>query len=105
MAEEAIKKLEEQLSCSICLDCYTDPKCPLKGFKHHDHDYDELDSAFKRCENDITSSLDPMGTQVATIKKALAQFDVRHGEISDQRAAIADNIPCHLQTTPGCPQC
>ena len=30
--------------------------------------------------------------QVATIKKALAQFDVRHGEISDQRAAIADNI-------------
>ena len=26
MAEEAIKKLEEQLKCSICLDTYTDPK-------------------------------------------------------------------------------
>ena len=26
MAEEAFKKLEEQLSCSICLDNYTDPK-------------------------------------------------------------------------------
>ena len=26
MAEEIIKKLEEQLNCSICLDTYTDPK-------------------------------------------------------------------------------
>jgi len=26
MAEEALKKLEEQLNCSICLDIYTDPK-------------------------------------------------------------------------------
>ena len=26
MAEEALKKLEEQLSCSICLDTYTNPK-------------------------------------------------------------------------------
>ena len=26
MAEEAIKKLEEQLNCSICLDIFTDPK-------------------------------------------------------------------------------
>ena len=26
MAEEAIKKLEEQLNCSICLDTFTDPK-------------------------------------------------------------------------------
>ena len=26
MAEEAIKKLEEQLKCSICLDTFTDPK-------------------------------------------------------------------------------
>ena len=26
MAEEALKKLEEQLNCSICLDIFTDPK-------------------------------------------------------------------------------
>ena len=26
MAEEVLKKLEEQLNCSICLDTYTDPK-------------------------------------------------------------------------------
>ena len=26
MAQEALKKLEEQLNCSICLDTYTDPK-------------------------------------------------------------------------------
>ena len=26
MSEEALKKLEEQLNCSICLDTYTDPK-------------------------------------------------------------------------------
>ena len=26
MAEEALKKLEEQLNCAICLDTYTEPK-------------------------------------------------------------------------------
>ncbi len=26
MAEKAIKKLDEQLNCSICFDTYTDPK-------------------------------------------------------------------------------
>ena len=199
MAEEAIKKLEEQLNCSICLDTYTDPKllqcfhvycqqclvplvdrgqagltcpacrqvtpvpelgvaslppafhinrlieiqnsfkklgnsaaalegavggatvneapsrnvgrcfehgeeyklycetlicwkCPLKGFKHHDHDYDELDSAFKKYEKEITSSLDPMEGQVKIIDKTLSQLDMRCGKISDQRGATEDSI-------------
>ena len=197
MAEEVLKKLEEQLSCSICLDTYTDPKlllcfhvycqqclvplatrdqrgqlglscptcrqvtplpdrgvaglqsafhinhlleiqesfhklqtpestpvgasasvvrtclehmgkelglycetcamlvcwqCVSKGGQHHAHRYDELHEAFERYRTEVTSSLEPLEKQVATVKKALAMLDRRCGEISDRRAATADNI-------------
>ena len=82
---------ELELYCETCgeLICYI---CALKGGKHHDHDYELLDQAFKKYKHEITSSLEPMEKQVTTIKKALAQFDTCCGEISDQRAATAGNI-------------
>ena len=82
---------EFELYCETCgeLICW---RCALKGGKHHDHDYEELDKAFKKCKQEITSSLEPMEKQVSTIKKALAQLDTCCGEISDQRAATAVNI-------------
>ena len=82
---------ELELYCETCgeLICYI---CALKGGKHHDHDYEQLDQAFKKYKHEITSSLEPMEKQVTTIKKALAQFDTCCGEISDQRAATAGNI-------------
>ena len=54
---------EYKLYCETCeeLICW---KCPLKGFKHHDHDYEELDRAFKKYEKEITLSLYPMEGQV-----------------------------------------
>ena len=82
---------ELELYCETCgeLICW---KCIAKGGKHHDHDYEELDQAFEKYRQEITSSLEPMEKQVTIIKKALAQLDARCGEISDQRGATAVNI-------------
>ena len=85
-AEEELK-----LYCETCgkLVCY---QCVIKGGKHHDHDYALLQIAFEKYKEEITPSLEPMEKQVTIIKKALEQLNARYGEISDQRAAIEDNI-------------
>ncbi len=82
---------EVKLYCETCgeLSCL---KCALKGGKHHDHDYEELDRAFQKYKEVIMSSLQPMEKQVTTRKKALAQLDTRCGEISHQQAATEDEI-------------
>ena len=48
--------------------------------------------AFENYKKNIMSSLEPMEKQVTTIKKALELIEQYRGEISDQRAAIEDNI-------------
>ena len=82
---------ELELYCETCgeLICL---KCVTKSGKHHSHDYEELNVAFGKYKEEITSSLKPMEKQVTTIKKALALIEQCRGEISDQRAAIEDNI-------------
>ena len=82
---------ELELYCETCeeLICW---KCIAKGSKHHDHNYEEIDRAFMKYSREITSFLEPMEKQVAIANRALAQFDARSGEISDQRAATADYI-------------
>ena len=82
---------ELELYCETCeeLICW---KCIAKSSKHHEHNYTELDEAFEKYKQEVTSSLEPMEMQVITINKALAQLDTRCGEIFDQRAATAVNI-------------
>ena len=82
---------EVELYCETCGEpiCL---RCALKGGKHHNHDYEELDKAFERYSIDITASLEPMEKQLTTINKALAWLDTRHAKISDQRAAIEADI-------------
>ena len=83
---------ELELFCETCgeLICY---KCVTKSGKHISHDYNELNVAFEKYKEEITSSLlEPMENQVMSIKKALALIEQHRGEISDQRAAIEDNI-------------
>ena len=82
---------EMKLYCETCgkLVCY---KCALKGGKHHDHEYNELDIAFEKYKEEITSSLEPMEKQVDIAMKALSQLDTRCGKIADQRAATEDSI-------------
>ena len=82
---------ELELYCETCGELIC-TRCALKGGKHHDHSYEELEEAFRKYKEEITSSLEPMEKQVTIMKKALAQFDARCGEISDQRTATAVNI-------------
>ena len=70
----------------ICL------KCAIKGGKHHSHDYEELEQTFEKYKEEMTASLGPVEQQLTTVKKALAQFERRCGEISDQRAAIEADV-------------
>ena len=82
---------ELELYCETCgeLICL---KCVTKSGKHHSHDYEELNVAFEKYKKEIISSLAPMEKQVTIIKKALALIEQCHGEISDQRTALEDNI-------------
>ena len=92
-AQFCFEHVEKELEfyCETCgeLICY---KCALKGGKHHNHNYEELDQAFEKYKKEITSSIEPMEKQVVIIKKALALIEQRCGEISDQRAAIENNV-------------
>ena len=93
MAEYCFEHAEEELKlyCETCgeLVCL---QCVITGGKHHDHDYTLLKVAFEKYKNEILSSLEPMEKQVVLIEKALAELNTRCGEISDQRAAIEDNV-------------
>ena len=181
MFEEAIKQIEEQLMCSICLDIYTDPKilqcfhvfcrkcleplgarhqqghlvCPscrkvtptaVAGLqsafrtnnlletrrkllsystppasamqccsehtredfycqtcqklicmecacsKCNNHEFELTQDAFKKCTEDIISSLTAMEKQEDIVTKALMELKTCRDEISDQRETVEDNI-------------
>ena len=93
MAEYCFEHTEEELKlyCETCgkLVCL---QCVIQGGKHHDHDHALLKVAFEKYKNEISLSLEPMEKQVVLIEKALAELNTRCGEISNQRAAIEDNV-------------
>ena len=85
--EEELKLYCETCGELVCL------KCAIKGLgKHCGHDYKELHQAFLEYKEEITSSLKPMEKQIATMKRALTQLDIRCGDISDQREATEHEI-------------
>ena len=87
--EHVDKELEYY--CEICevLICY---KCVLKGGKHEGHDYDEVKNTYERYKGEVRPSLEPMESKLNTVKEALAQLDVRSGEVSNQQEVIEDSI-------------
>ena len=85
-AEEELKLYCETCGELVCL------QCVITGGKHHDHDYTLLKVAFEKYKEEILISQEPMEEQVVIIKKALEELNTRCGEISDQRAAIEDNV-------------
>ena len=82
---------EVELYCETCgkTICW---KCIKKGEEHHTHNYEELSEAFERYKGELVSSLEPMEKQLTIVRNALAQFDARCDEISDQEAAIETEI-------------
>ena len=67
-------------------------KCALKGGKHWNHDYGELNEAFEKYKEEVASAIEPIEKQVVIIKKALTLIEKRCGEISDQREVIESSI-------------
>ena len=82
---------ELELYCERCEELIC-TRCALKGGRHHDHCYEEIQQAFEKYKVEITSSLEPMERQLTYIKRALVLLDARCGEISNQRSVTADNI-------------
>ena len=82
---------ERELYCETCeeLICL---KCALKGGKHNNHDYDEIENAYERYKGEVRPSLEPMEGKLNTLKKALAQLEMCCEEVSDQREVIEASI-------------
>ena len=82
---------ELELYCETCeeLICF---HCLLPGQKHHDHKYDLISACYEKYKVEMTPSLQPVEKQLTTINRALADLDKGCGEISDQRAAIEEDI-------------
>jgi len=55
---------ECELYCETCgvLICW---KCTMKGGEHHNHDYEELNKAFQKYKEEVTSSLEPIIWQLS----------------------------------------
>ena len=84
--------MELELYCETCgeLICW---RCTvLRGGRHHDHSYEELDEAFEKYKNEVTSLLEPMEKQVMIVKKALVTLDTFYGKVSQQKTTVEDNI-------------
>ena len=97
-SRDAVKHCSEHLEkevdiyCETCGELVVCYKCVIRGGKHQNHDYKDIDQAFFEYQEWIVQSVEPMEKQVTTINKALAQLDARCGEISDQRAANKDKV-------------
>lgn len=85
-----IHEKELKLYCESCekLIC---TRCALFGV-HKGHNFSEVNKAFEKYREEITSSLEPLGEQVVTLKEALVQFDLRSKEISDQQTITTYDI-------------
>ena len=82
---------ELELYCETCGELICN-KCALKGGKHRDHDYEELEQAFKKYKAQISSLQKPTEKQLETMKKALVKLDTRCEEITNQRAGTENKI-------------
>ncbi len=82
---------ELELFCETCekLICCV---CAIKDGKHHSHNYQYNDKAFKIYKEEVAPFLAPMDKKLKTVAEALAQFDKHDGEITDQQAITNKKI-------------
>ena len=84
-------KREVELFCETCeeLICY---KCAVKGGKHHDHDYIDINESFERYKEAVTPLLKALEKRMTAIVSMRSQLDGRHERVTQQRAAIEAEI-------------
>ena len=82
---------EQDVFCETCRRCVCS-HCISKGGKHHGHNSELLEDAFKKYTKEIRASLEPMEKQIGAVQKTLMQLDIRYKEVSDKRAAIKGSI-------------
>ena len=88
---------ELQLYCETCGEviCY---KCAVEGLgKHYNHKKELLEVAFHKYKEEITSSLQILDKQYASVSRALQQVVVCRGKVAEQQEAIAANIRSYCQ--------
>ena len=80
---------EQELYCETCeeLICV---QCTIQ--QHHTHKYNLMDEVFEKHKQEIMSSLNPAEQKQTLAKKALEKLDVRCREITDQQAALQEQI-------------
>jgi len=84
--EEELKLYCETCQQLICL------KCAVKGGKHQNCDYRELNEAYEKYKAEIDCSLNPLEKQISSVNKALKELNSSCSSISDQQAAIEADI-------------
>ena len=75
-------------TCNLLICC----KCAIKGGKHHEHRYEELNEAFEKHKKEILALLGPLDDQLVSVDKALIQMDECRDELLDLQAAAENNI-------------
>ena len=85
------ERKELELFCETCgeLVCHN---CVFQGQAHSAHEYNLISSSFESYKQNISSSLDPMEKNLASVKRALEHLDSTCAEVFEQRAAIEDGI-------------
>ncbi len=75
-------------TCDILICC----KCAIKGGKHHEHDYEDLNEAFEKHRREMLAMLGPMDEQLTSVNGALVEMDACSDEMSDLQAVIESDI-------------
>ena len=80
---------ELELYCETCeeLICF---QCTIQ--QHHGHKYNLIGEVFEKHKKEIMSSLNPAEQQQTLARKALEELDVRCREITNQQAALQEQI-------------
>ena len=84
---EELKLYCETCGVSICFHCIM-----KTSGRHHSHDYQLFAKAFQKYRREISSSLEPVESQLREVGRVLSSLNACRGEISDQRAAIEADI-------------
>ena len=85
MAEEAFKKLEDQLNC-------TRPVCLSTITKQNGHSYNLVKDVFQKHKLEIVASLGQAKEKLATICEASEQVNSRKRQVLDLQATLEANI-------------